>query len=208
MPSLRARRAAASAVKAFLAEVAVVYLGKVYDHKSDAFSKRAWGLTLAHFENRCAYCHTPAESLPKGIRMTMEHLIEENQYQCGLHHPGNTVPACSACNGSRDKSPDGSRLTWEQHLDNLGKEKKWTPATIEKRRKRIQAFVAAGGYPAMSSEEMSYLRKTAQELYQDILKRSTAGVGGFIKIHGEAAVRVKAGIAAPKTKQARRPSRG
>ena len=46
MASARARNAAASAVKAFLAEVASVYLGKVYDPKTDALSKKAWELTL------------------------------------------------------------------------------------------------------------------------------------------------------------------
>jgi hypothetical protein len=87
MPSLRATIAAGSAVRAFLAEIASVYLGRVYDHKNDAWSKKFWAHTLAHFEDRCAYCHTPRKSLLKGIRMTMEHLIEENQWQCGLHHP-------------------------------------------------------------------------------------------------------------------------
>jgi len=191
MPSLRARQAAASAVKAFLAEVAAVFLGKVYDHKNDGFGRKLWAITLAHFDNRCAYCLVPSTALPKGVRMTMEHLIEENQYQCGLHHPGNTVPACSACNGSRDKAFDGSRLTWQQHLQNLGKAKKWTASTIEKRRKHIQDFVDHGGYPKLTSEEMKYLQTTAQALYQDILKRSTAGAKGFIAIHGEVAVRVK-----------------
>lgn len=190
MPSLRARQAAASAVKAFLAEIAAVYLGKVYDHKNDGFGRQVWTITVAHFNNRCAYCNTPADNFPKGVRMTMEHLIEENQFQCGLHHPGNTVPACSSCNGSRDKSPDGSRLTWQQHLCNLGKAKGWNAATIEKRRRHVQAFVDQGGYPTFTEEETKYLQTTAQALYQDILKRSTAGAKGFVAIHGEAAVRL------------------
>jgi hypothetical protein len=107
-----------------------------------------------------------------------------------LHHPGNTVPACSACNGSRDQAADGSRLTWEQHLAALGQLKGWTSATIERRRKRIQNFVDNGGYPTLTPEEMAYLRRTAQALYQDILERSTAGARGFVAIHGEAAVRI------------------
>lgn len=191
MPSLRARAAAANAVKAFLAEVAAVFLGQVYDHKRDPWGRKAWGIALNHFENRCAYCNMPAESLPKGARMTMEHLIEENQWQCGLHHPGNTVPACSVCNGSRDQAPDGSRLTWQQHLENLAKAKKWKASTVDKRRQRIQEFVDSGGYPVLTADEMKYLQTTAQALYQDILKRSTSGAKGFVKIHGEVAVRIK-----------------
>ncbi len=192
MSSLRARRAAASAVRAFLAEIGAVYFGKVYDIKTDALSKEIWALTVSHFDGRCAYCHTPSASLPKGVKMTMEHLIEENQWQCGLHLPGNTVPACSDCNGSRDKAVDGSRLTWQEHLVNLGKLKKWSAATVEKRRKLIQEFVDQGGYPTITAEEMAYLQQTAQALYQDILKRCTAGRRGFIAIHGEVAVRIPA----------------
>jgi hypothetical protein len=189
MPSLRATIAAGSAVKAFLAEIASVYLGRVYDHKNDAWSKMFWEHTLAHFDHRCAYCHTPMASLPKGVKMTMEHLIEENQWRCGLHHPGNTVPACSACNGSRDKAKDGSRLSWQQHLRNLGKAKGWNASAIEKRRKLIQDFVDQGGYPEITPEEMDYLKKTAQALYQDILKRCTAGRRRFVEIHRADAVR-------------------
>ena len=191
MTSLRARLAAASAVRAFLADVGGVFLGKVYDVKTDSLSKKAWALTVAHFGGRCAYCHMPGNALPKGVKMTMEHLIEENQFQCGLHHPGNTVPACSSCNGSRDKAKDGSRLTWEQHLQNLGKAKKWKPATIERRRKLIQEFVDHSAYPEITPEVMAYLQKTAQALYQDVLKRCTAGTKGFVDIHGERAVRIK-----------------
>lgn len=179
------------AVRAYLAEIAAVYIGKVYDYKTDAISKRLWELTQQYFGGRCAYCHTPAESLPKGVKMTMEHLIEENQWQCGLHHPGNTVPACSACNGSRDKALDGSRLTWEQHLRNLGEKKNWNASSIEKRRKLIQDFVDRGEYPAITEEEMAYLKRTAQALYQDVLKRSSKDVRGFVEIHGARAVRIK-----------------
>lgn len=198
MPSLRARSAAANAVKAFLAEVAATFLGAVYDHKRDPWGRKAWAIALKHFENRCAYCNMAADSLPKGVRMTMEHLIEENQWQCGLHHPGNTVPACSTCNGSRDASPDGSRLTWQEHLKNLGKARKWKSSTVEKRRQRIQDFVDGGGYPVLKENEMTYLRTTAQALYQDILRRSTAGAKGFIEIHGEAAVRINPGSSVDK----------
>ncbi len=190
MFSPRARAAAANSVKAFLAEVAATFLGEVYDHKK-GWGGEVWAKTLEYFEGRCAYCNMPAESLPKGVRMTMEHLIEENQWQCGLHHPANTVPACSTCNGSRDQSPDGSRLTWQQHLENLGKAKKWNASTVERRRQRIQEFVDGLRYPSITVEEMTYLRTTAQALYQDILRRSTAGAKGFTEIHGEAAVRGK-----------------
>ncbi len=178
------------AVRAYLAEIAAVYFGKVYDFKTDALSKQVWEITKAHFDGRCAYCHTPATGLPKGVKMTMEHLVEENQWQCGLHHPGNTVPACSACNGSRDKAKDGSRLTWEQHLVNLGKAKKWNAASVERRRKLIQDFVDKGGYPTITDEEMAYLQKTAQALYQDVIKRTSVDVRGFVEIHGERAVRI------------------
>lgn len=191
MASAKARIAAASAVKAFLAEVASVYLGKVYDPKTDALSKKWWAVAQEHFGNRCVYCNTPQENLKRNVKMTMEHLIEENQWQCGLHHPGNTVPACSDCNGSRDKAKDGSRLMWEQHLENLGRKKGYTSSTIEARRKAIQSFIDTSGYPIITPEEMRYLQATAQALYQDILTRCTSGKNGFLKIHGEAAVRVK-----------------
>lgn len=191
MASAKARNAAASAVKAFLAEVASVYLGKVYDPKTDAVSKEAWKLTLKHFGDRCVYCNTPRDKLKRNVKMTMEHLIEENQWQCGLHHPANTVPACSECNGSRDKAVDGSRLTWEQHLANLGRKRGYTSSTVEARRKAIQSFIDSGGYPIITPEEMCYLQTTAQALYQDILIRCTAGRKGFVKIHGEDAVRIK-----------------
>lgn len=201
MPSLKARTAAAMAVRAYLAEIGAVYIGEVYDYKRDSQSKVFWDWTLGYFDGRCAYCHTPSTSLPKGVKMTMEHLIEENQWQCGLHHPGNTVPACSACNGSRDTVKGGSRLTWEQHLHNLGKAKGWTPATIEKRRKLIQDFVKKGGYPELKPEEMAYLQTTARALYQDVIERVSSDVSGFVKIHKGRAVRVRKD---PKTASARR----
>ena len=123
--------------------------------------------------------------------MTMEHLVEENQWQCGLHHPANTVPACAECNGSRDKAIDGSRLTWEQHLENIGRRKGYTSSTVAARRKAIQSFLDGAGYPTIRPEEMAYLQTTAQALYQDILTRCTVGRKGFVKIHGEDAVRVE-----------------
>jgi hypothetical protein len=79
-------------------------------------------------------------------------------------------------------------------LQNLGKAKKWTPATIDKRRKLIQDFVDKGGYPEITPEEMAYLQKTAQALYQDVIKRTSADVRGFVAIHGERAVRISAKI--------------
>lgn len=191
MPSLKARTAAAMAVRAYLAEIGAVYFGRVYDYKTDDLSKQAWEITQKHFGGRCAYCHTLATDLPKGVKMTTEHLIEENQWKCGLHHPGNTVPACSACNVSRDKAKDGSLISWQEHLQNLGKAKKWTAPAIEKRRKLIQDFVDKGGYPKITPQEMAYLQRTAQALYQDVLKRSSADVRGFVEIHGARAVRIK-----------------
>ncbi len=198
MPSTLARNAAATAVRAYLAEIGSVYLGEVYDPKSDSFSEDAWTLTMSHFQQRCAYCNREGKSLPKGVKLTREHLIETNQWQCGLHHPANVIPACSQCNVSRDRSKDGSRVGWEEHLQNLGRKHGWTPATVEKRRQHIQGFIDQGSYPAITGEEMAYLRKTAQKLYQDVLALCVSGRRGYVAIHGEAAVRIKPAPAAKK----------
>jgi hypothetical protein len=81
-------------------------------------------------------------------------------------------------------------------LQNLGKARKWSVPTIEKRRKRIQAFVDQGGYPEITPEEMQYLKKTAQALYKNILEVCTAGRRRFVQIHGADAVRTAASLAA------------
>lgn len=198
MHSSLARKAAATAVRAYLAEIGSVYLGNVYDPKNDSVSEKAWTITMDHFRQRCAYCNREGNSLPKGVKLTREHLIETNQWQCGLHHPGNVIPACSQCNVPRDRSKDGSRVSWEEHLQNLGKKHGWTPATVEKRRLHIQKFVDEGGYPAITEDEMAYLRKTAQKLYRDVLALCVAGRRGYVAIHGEDAVRVKLASAAKK----------
>ncbi len=121
----------------------------------------------------------------------MEHLIEENQFQCGLHHPANTVPACSECNQSRDKAVDGSRLTWEQHLKNIGNKKGYNRATIEKRRVAILTYFEGLDYPKLTTEESTYLQTTSRELYQDILKRCTLGTRGFLSLKGKEPVQLK-----------------
>ena len=198
MPSQRARAAAGNAVKAFLADVASHYLGRVYDHKRSLWGKKIWAAILEIWDHRCAYCNTPQEQFKKGVFMTMEHLIEENRHQCGLHHPANTVPACSECNGKRDKDPDGDRLTWEQHLENIAKSKNYTRATLKLRREKIQEFFDKGGYPNVTEEEMAYLKKTANELYAEIMESCTRGTRGFLAIHKESVAIIRP-LKKPKT---------
>lgn len=199
MFSSQARNAAATAVRAYLAEIASVYFGGVYDPKTDDLSKKAWNHTREFFQKRCAYCNREEKSLPKEVKITREHLIETNQWQCGLHLPGNVVPACSECNISRDLSEDGSHVGWEEHLQNLGKKHGWKAATVKKRRRRIQEFVEQGGYPLISEGEMDYLQETAQKLYRDVLARCVNGRAGYVAIHGEEAVRIKHTSAMRKT---------
>ena len=205
MPSQRARAAAGQAVKAFLADVASHYLGRTYDHKRNPWGKKVWATILDMWDDRCASWNTPRNCFKRGVFMTQEHLIEENRHQCGLHHPGNTVPACSECNGKRDKTPEGERLTWEQHLENIAKEKRYTPATLKERREKIKAFFDTGGYPKISPEEMAYISKTANDLYVEILAACTKGTRGFLAIHKESVALIRP-LKIPKLQRTKAPS--
>ena len=206
MSSHLAKLAAGSAVRAYLAEIGSVYLGKVYDPKDDGEHRRWWEATVEHFDGRCVYCNTPEEKLPRGERITKEHLIETNRQQCGLHHPGNVVPACSVCNKSREKRRDGSWPTWEQHLQEIGKKHKLSDQTVEKRRKRIQQFIDSSGYPELTEEELAYLRRTAAAVHDDVLARCTADRRGFVAIHGEEAVKLSSRPKGKMPKKAKVPS--
>lgn len=167
---LRARFAGNQAVRAFLAEVGSLYFGTIYDHKRGE-GKIAWEAALKFFKGACAYCSTPTKNLPKNTSMTVEHLFENNQFSVGLHHPGNTVPACTACNHSRHAKKGGERTEWQEHLAARCIELGHGPKVAKKRQERIEKYLLNGPhpYPRLSEGEKTFLRESCASLYQEAM---------------------------------------
>ena len=86
--------AANTAVRAFLTKVGEHYLDRSYNTGSGKGKDDWMRIKNIVFKNKCAYCDTETESLQ------IEHLVKFNRTECGLHHPGNTVPVCKPCNTS------------------------------------------------------------------------------------------------------------
>ena len=150
-----------TAVRAFLTKVGEHYLGHGFNIGSGK-GKRIWAeIREEIFDSSCAYCGA------KDKKLTIEHLIMFNRAEFGLHHPGNIVPCCVACN-SRKKDSDGSYLNWEQHLKFLCEESGCEGDFAV--RKKIEDHHSQGQfkYPELTTEEGSAIKVIARSLYENI----------------------------------------
>jgi hypothetical protein len=86
----------------------------------------------------------------------------------GLHHPGNIVPCCTACN-KRKKDDNGRHVPWEEHLKHICEERSEIEY-YEHRRKLIYDHISNGeyAYPALTDNEKHAIRVIAESLYSHI----------------------------------------
>lgn len=171
----RARFVGNQAVRAYLAEIGGLYFRSLYDHKEGP-GKKAWAEAMEFFGNACVYCGTKESNLPRNTTMTLEHLVETNQFEVGLHHPGNTVPACKPCNNSRHPIANGQSTSWQDHL--ASRCKGLNEKTKNKRRQRIEEYIARGPnpYPQLTKKQIAFLKTACKSLYQEAMSLSNSRV--------------------------------
>ena len=152
--------AANTAVRSFLTKVGEYYLGRSFNTGSGK-GKADWERIRDNvFSGRCAYCGQQSTSLQ------IEHLYMFNRTEYGLHHPGNVVPCCKACN-KRERKVDKSYTNWAEHLA-IVCEKRGEPDVIETRKNKIQNHMKAEGYPELNEKESHAIRVIANSLYENI----------------------------------------
>ena len=98
-----------------------------------------------------------------------------NREQCGLHHPGYTVPCSRACN-NRTKNEGRVFNDWETHLGQVVEQKGGSISELNKRKKRIREHMWEWGYPELSSDEENAIRAIAQSLYEGISQEVSKSV--------------------------------
>lgn len=91
-----------------------------------------------------------------------------NRDQCGLHHPGNTIPCCVQCN-KRGRNKDNSYMNWEEHLHQICLERGEVDR-YERRKEKITKHSAVGKYkhPDLTEEEKDSISVIANRLYENI----------------------------------------
>jgi 5-methylcytosine-specific restriction endonuclease McrA len=100
------------------------------------------------FGGRCCYCNTEFSTAVPAVQ---DHLIPMNKADLGLHAWGNIVPACQACNATKQ------RKDWRDFIiERAG------PDAAE-RHARVKAFVREYDY-----EHKVDLRSVAEELYEEV----------------------------------------
>ena len=68
------------------------------------FTEADWGIAIAYFEGRCAYCGMPPSLFDRNYVLEQDHFIPVTNG--GAYTPDNIVPACQSCNrGKWAKDP-------------------------------------------------------------------------------------------------------
>jgi hypothetical protein len=100
------------------------------------------------FGGRCCYCGVEFSSTRPAVQ---DHLIPMNKADLGLHAWGNIVPACQACNASKQ------RKDWRDFIiERAGRD-------ATERHARVRAFLQEYDYnPTLE------LRDVAEELYEEV----------------------------------------
>ena len=156
--------AANTAVRAFLTRVGEYYLEHSFNTGSGK-GKLIWeAIRDLDFQSCCAYCGEHSNSLQ------IEHLLMFNRTEYGLHHPGNIVPSCKACN-KRERSIDGSYTNWEEHLKKICDVRSESNLFSE-RRLKITSHIKKYNYPDLSINENHAIRVIANSLYENIKTES------------------------------------
>ena len=163
--------AANTAVRSFLTKIGEHYLGASFNTASGS-GRAIWEQIRKDFGDACAYC---------GIQDTMqiEHLVMFNRAEYGLHHPGNIVPVCKACN-KRCKNETNCFVSWEAHLAVTcgGAESQH----YLDRYTKILGHIAKYNYPKLSHQEKHAIRVIAESLYANIKGESEKSLSMYRKL--------------------------
>ena len=142
-------------VRAFLTKVGSYYLGHDFNTSSGK-GEAIWKQIIKDFRDSCAYCGSRD-------KLQIEHLVMFNREEYGLHHPGNTVPLCKACN-KREKDAHGTYLNWREQLRLKAK----SPTDADEKEKVIDKHIVNYNYPNFTENELHSIRVIAQSLYKNI----------------------------------------
>ena len=127
-------------------------IGAVYDEMRELKpygGSKDFATVKDFFEDECCYC---GAAFGDGTRANQDHLIPINKTDLGLHAWGNVVPACQACNSSKQGKD------WRDFIVQRS-----NPEQAEDRYTTIQRFILEYKY-APNFE----LRGTTEELYAEI----------------------------------------
>jgi 5-methylcytosine-specific restriction endonuclease McrA len=75
---------------------------------SDSLTAQDWNACLEYWQRRCAYCSNP-EGLLKHTKLHADHYLPLASPECPGTTPANILPACAACNHSKQ---DTDPATW------------------------------------------------------------------------------------------------
>ena len=152
--------AANTAVRSFLTKVGEHYLGHSFNTGSGK-GKALWiKIRDEEFSSCCAYCGETSEKLQ------IEHVIMFNRTEYGLHHPGNIIPCCKACN-KRERNEDKTYCDWEQHLRHVCISR-GEANLFDSRHSKIMENFRKYKYPALNENEQNAIRVIANSLYENI----------------------------------------
>lgn len=153
-----------TAVRAFLTKVGEHYLGHSFNTGSGR-GKSLWeDIRDVHFKSSCAYCGTSSD------RLQIEHVLMFNRTEYGLHHPGNVVPCCRACN-KRARNAGKTYCDWRQRLMHVCS-KRNEEHLFEVRKQQILDNFERYGYPKLNDNEHHAIRVMAASLYDNIKTES------------------------------------
>jgi len=153
-----------TAIRAFLTKVGEHYLGHSFNTGSGK-GKTLWlSIRDVDFNSCCAYCGE------KNDKLQIEHVLMFNRTEFGLHHPGNIVPCCKACN-KRERLEDRSYCNWEQHLSKVC-ESRSEGHLFNSRKEKITENFRKHGYPTLNVNEQHAIRVIAGSLYENIKTES------------------------------------
>ena len=163
--------AANTAVRSFLTSVGEHYLGRTFN-TGIGYGKAAWAQICSEFGSACAYCEQTGP-------LQIEHLLMFNRTEYGLHHPGNLVPVCKACN-KRSRNDEKRYVSWQEHLAQVCAGKPL--GTTERREARILEHMRRYGYPELNEQEKHAIRVIAEALYDNIKSESEKALAMYRKL--------------------------
>jgi hypothetical protein len=175
--------AANTAVRSFLTSVGEHYLGRTFD-TGRGYGRAIWMQICAEFGDVCAYCAQSGQ-------LQIEHLLMFNRTEYGLHHPGNLVPVCKACN-KRCRNEDKSYVSWREHLAQVCVAQQ--PGTAQHREVRILEHMRRYKYPELNEQEKHAIRVIAEALYDNIKSESEKALGMYRKLDKAFVLKESGGI--------------
>lgn len=153
-----------TAVRAFLTKVGEYYLGHSFNTGSGKGKSTWFAIRDEYFDACCAYCGESSQVLQ------IEHVLMFNRAEFGLHHPGNTVPCCKACN-KRERLENKAYCNWEQHLEKVCFSRNEEDC-LEQRKQKILDNFARFNYPNLNQNEQHAIHVIANSLYENIKMES------------------------------------